>query len=135
LEFVHEIKITLISISLRIFLQAEIFRITRSLNTEMNWSNFLFCSSNEASTDMTRALPDSITTWVISGVSVSQNQGMCVAVPTNITSKKHFFVHVDLPYAAVKTEQLQVKATVYNLSSRKLSRVGAELAGVYMIVR
>ncbi|XP_064641564.1 complement C3-like [Lineus longissimus] len=85
------------------------------------WINeLLTLGPNKASTVLTRRLPDSITTWVISGVSVSPDQGMCVAVPTNITSRKKFFVHVDLPYAAVRTEQLEVKATVYNLGNRNV---------------
>ncbi|XP_064639161.1 A.superbus venom factor 1-like isoform X2 [Lineus longissimus] len=84
------------------------------------WFNeLLHFGPNETNIDLKYALPDSVTTWVISGVSVSPEQGMCVAVPTNITSKKVFFVHVDLPYTAVRTEQLEVKATVYNLLERK----------------
>ena len=64
-------------------------------------------------------MPDSITTWVISGVGVS-DIGMCVAKPINVTVKKKFFVHADLPYAAVRFEQLEVKATVYNFGMRRI---------------
>ncbi|XP_064641209.1 complement C3-like [Lineus longissimus] len=95
--------------------------IDRRSDFRETWINeLLTLGPNKASTVLTRRLPDSITTWVISGVSVSPDQGMCVAVPTNITSRKKFFVHVDLPYAAVRTEQLEVKATIYNLGDRDI---------------
>jgi hypothetical protein len=80
---------------------------------------FVYCRDDKET--MIRELPDSITTWVISGVSVSQDAGMCVAKPINVTAKKEFFVHADLPYAAVRGEQLEVKATVYNFGRRKIT--------------
>jgi len=75
-----------------------------------------------------KPLPDSITTWVVSGVSVSEDGGMCVAKPINITAKKEFFVNLDLPYAAVRGEQFEVKATVYNFG-RNEQRVEVYMQG------
>lgn len=67
------------------------------------------------------ALPDSITTWVLQAVGVSPGAGLCVAPPINITAFRPFFVHVDLPYSAVRLEQLEVRVTVYNYMERALS--------------
>ncbi|XP_064619848.1 complement C3-like [Lineus longissimus] len=84
------------------------------------WINELFEMRGDTDT-LVRELPDSITTWVISGVSVSESAGMCVAKPINVTAKKEFFVHADLPYAAVRGEQLEVKATVYNFGRNRIT--------------
>nr|AVP12644.1 complement C3-like protein 1 [Littorina littorea] len=67
------------------------------------------------------ALPDSITTWVLQAVGVSPREGLCVAPPLNVTAFRPFFVHVDLPYTAVRLEQLEVRATVYNYMQRSLN--------------
>lgn len=71
--------------------------------------------------DVDFALPDSITTWVLQAVGVSREEGLCVAPPLNVTAFRPFFVHMDLPYTAVRLEQLEVRATVYNYMQRALS--------------
>ena len=77
-------------------------------------------------TDVDFALPDSITTWVLQAVGVSPEAGLCVAPPINVTAFRPFFVHVELPYSAVRLEQLEVRATVYNYMHRTLSVSGLE---------
>nr|KAG5700006.1 hypothetical protein BaRGS_001825 [Batillaria attramentaria] len=69
------------------------------------------------------ALPDSITTWVLQAVGLSPGAGLCVAPPINLTTFRPFFVHVDLPYSAVRLEQLEVRVTVYNYMERALSHI------------
>ncbi|KAL8600817.1 hypothetical protein ACOMHN_056475 [Nucella lapillus] len=71
--------------------------------------------------DVDFALPDSITTWVLQAVGVSPGEGLCVAPPLNVTAFRPFFVQMDLPYTAVRLEQLEVRATVYNYLQRALS--------------
>ena len=78
-------------------------------------------------TDVDFALPDSITTWVLQAVGVSPEAGLCVAPPINVTAFRPFFVHVELPYSAVRLEQLEVRATVYNYMHRTLSVSGLQL--------
>ena len=74
--------------------------------------------------DVDFALPDSITTWVLQAVGVSPEAGLCVAQPINVTAFRPFFVHVELPYSAIRLEQLEVRATVYNYMHRTLSVSG-----------
>ena len=62
------------------------------------------------------SLPDSITTWVIQGVAMSPTEGMCVAQPSNMTATKQLFIRLDLPYSVIKGEQVEVKATVFNMA-------------------
>ena len=74
----------------------------------------------EGMTSIDFTLPDSITTWVVQAVGVSTQHGFCVGEPHNITAFKNFFVHLDLPYSAVRLEQLEVQATVYNYLNRDI---------------
>ncbi|KAL0973115.1 hypothetical protein UPYG_G00199170 [Umbra pygmaea] len=73
------------------------------------------------------AVPDSITTWEIQAVGVSQTKGFCVAEPQPLVVFQDFFVSVRLPYSIKRNEQLQVKAVVYNYKNNSLE-VTVELA-------
>ncbi|XP_060755183.1 complement C3-like [Neoarius graeffei] len=64
-------------------------------------------------------LKDSITTWEILAISLSKTHGICVADPYELTVAKDFFVDLKLPYSAVRNEQLEIKAVLYNFSNRK----------------
>ena len=55
---------------------------------------------------------------MLQAVGVSPEAGLCVAPPINVTAFRPFFVHVELPYSAVRLEQLEVRATVYNYMHR-----------------
>ncbi|KAG5854132.1 hypothetical protein ANANG_G00034310 [Anguilla anguilla] len=59
-------------------------------------------------------LKDSITTWEFTAISLSKDHGICVADPFEMTVRKHFFIDLKLPYAAVRNEQLEIKAVLYN---------------------
>uniref|UniRef100_A0A670YCG7 Complement C5 n=1 Tax=Pseudonaja textilis TaxID=8673 RepID=A0A670YCG7_PSETE len=58
-------------------------------------------------------LPDSLTTWEIQGVSIS-DKGICVAEPLEVEVVKDIFVNVHIPYSVVRGEQIELKATIYN---------------------
>lgn len=45
--------------------------------------------------------------------------GICVADPYEITVAKDFFVDLKLPYSAIHTEQLEVKAILHNFSQKE----------------
>ncbi|NXF41823.1 VCO3 factor, partial [Nyctibius bracteatus] len=59
-------------------------------------------------------LKDSITTWEVLAVSLSQTKGLCVADPYEITVMKEFFIDLRLPYSVVRNEQVEVRAILYN---------------------
>lgn len=42
-----------------------------------------------------------------------------MAEPYEITVEKDFFVDLKLPYSAVRSEQLEVKAILHNFSNKK----------------
>ncbi|XP_073698376.1 complement C3 [Garra rufa] len=71
-------------------------------------------------------LKDSITTWEITAISLSSTHGICVADVHEMTVVKNFFIDLKLPYSAVRNEQIEIKAVIHNLFSRKL-KVRVEL--------
>ncbi|XP_055994674.1 complement C5-like [Sorex fumeus] len=58
-------------------------------------------------------LPDSLTTWEIRGIGIS-DQGLCVADTLKVKVFKEIFLEMHLPYSVVRGEQIQLKGTVYN---------------------
>nr|QGH45421.1 complement system-related protein C3a.1-2 [Cyprinus carpio] len=71
-------------------------------------------------------LKDSITTWEITAISLSSTHGICVADVHEMTVVKNFFIDLKLPYSAVRNEQIEIKAIIHNLYSRKV-KVRVEL--------
>ncbi|KAJ8246286.1 hypothetical protein GJAV_G00265890 [Gymnothorax javanicus] len=72
----------------------------------------LGCKST--STTKNSFMKDSITTWEITAVSLSRTHGICVSEPYEMKVMKNFFIDLKLPYAAVRNEQLEIKAVLYN---------------------
>ncbi|KAM4876956.1 LOW QUALITY PROTEIN: complement C5 [Thomomys bottae] len=58
-------------------------------------------------------LPDSLTTWEIHGVGISDS-GICVADTLKAKIFKDVFLEMNIPYSVVRGEQIQLKGTVYN---------------------
>ncbi|NXD18270.1 VCO31 factor, partial [Nothocercus nigrocapillus] len=71
-------------------------------------------------------LKDSITTWEVLAVSLSDKKGICVADPYEITVMKEFFIDLRLPYSVVRNEQVEVRAILYNYWERDI-KVRVEL--------
>uniref|UniRef100_A0A672FF16 Complement C3-like n=1 Tax=Salarias fasciatus TaxID=181472 RepID=A0A672FF16_SALFA len=66
-------------------------------------------------------LPDSITTWQLTGISLSRTHGICVGEPLEVIVRKEFFIDLRLPYSAVRGEQLEIKAILHNYSPEKIT--------------
>jgi Alpha-2-macroglobulin family len=58
--------------------------------------------------------PDTITSWIISGFSLSQDRGLAIAEPQKVTVFQDFFVKVDVPHSAKKDEVVKVEFNVYD---------------------
>ncbi|CAJ0959276.1 unnamed protein product [Ranitomeya imitator] len=65
-------------------------------------------------------LKDSITTWEVLAVSLSQNKGICIAKPYEIQVMKDFFIDLKLPYSVVRNEQVEIRAILYNYGQDKI---------------
>uniref|UniRef100_A0A8C9TT46 Complement C3 n=1 Tax=Scleropages formosus TaxID=113540 RepID=A0A8C9TT46_SCLFO len=59
-------------------------------------------------------LKDTITTWEVTAIGLSGTHGICMADPFEMTVMKNFFIDLKLPYSAVRNEQLEIKAVLYN---------------------
>ncbi|XP_043842630.1 complement C3 [Dromiciops gliroides] len=76
---------------------------------------------------LTVFLKDSITTWEILAVSLSDTKGICVADPYEITVMQDFFIDLRLPYSVVRNEQVEIRAVLYNYREFETLRVRVEL--------
>ncbi|XP_036610168.1 complement C3 [Trichosurus vulpecula] len=75
---------------------------------------------------LTVFLKDSITTWEILAISLSDTKGICVADPYEITVMQDFFIDLRLPYSVVRNEQVEIRALLYNYGENPL-KVRVEL--------
>ncbi|XP_026795914.2 complement C5 isoform X1 [Pangasianodon hypophthalmus] len=62
---------------------------------------------------VTKGLPDSLTTWEVRAVGVFNN-GICVADPLQVSVQQAVSVDVPLPYSMVRGEHIELKGSVYN---------------------
>ncbi|XP_075715291.1 venom factor-like [Rhinoderma darwinii] len=65
-------------------------------------------------------LKDSITTWEVLAVSLSESKGICVSKPHNIQVMMNFFIDLKLPYSVVRNEQVEIRAILYNYGNSPL---------------
>ncbi|XP_056426218.1 complement C3-like isoform X2 [Hyla sarda] len=65
-------------------------------------------------------LKDSITTWEVLAVSLSENKGICVSKPHNIQVMMNFFIDLKLPYSVVRNEQVEIRAILYNYGNSQV---------------
>ncbi|KAE8620169.1 hypothetical protein XENTR_v10010132 [Xenopus tropicalis] len=72
-------------------------------------------------------LKDSITTWEVLAVSLSDTKGLCVAPPYEIRVAKDFSIDLKLPHSVVRNEQVEIRAVIYNHKEDKM-KVRVELA-------
>ncbi|XP_058137963.1 LOW QUALITY PROTEIN: complement C3 [Dasypus novemcinctus] len=72
-------------------------------------------------------LKDSITTWEILAVSLSDKKGICVADPYEVTVMQDFFIDLRLPYSVVRNEQVEIRAVLYNYREQENLKVRVEL--------
>ncbi|XP_053713324.1 complement C3-like isoform X2 [Synchiropus splendidus] len=71
-----------------------------------------YCETKSIQKDF--PLQDSITTWQVTGISLSKSNGICVGDPLEVIVEKSFFVELKLPYSAVIGEQIEIKAILHN---------------------
>lgn len=61
-----------------------------------------------------KKIPDTMTTWDISGFALSEDFGLGIAEPQQLVVKQKFFLMVHLPYSIRVGEILKVEVTVFN---------------------
>ena len=69
---------------------------------------------NGSSAELTLQVPDTITSWIISGVSLHSDRAVAPALPQTLRAVRPFFVTLNLPYSLVKGETVAVQVLVHN---------------------
>ncbi len=90
---------------------AEVQRIRQYFPETWIWTDIVTDADGRATLPV--EAPDSITTWVLRAVALSQEQGLGID-ETELTVLQPFFIQVDLPYSAVRGEEFPVKVALYN---------------------
>ncbi|HEX5164271.1 MAG TPA: alpha-2-macroglobulin family protein, partial [Thermomicrobiales bacterium] len=91
--------------------QAQPQRIRQFFPETWIWSDLTTDASGHASQPATA--PDSITTWVFRAVALSRELGLGIG-ETELRVFQSFFVSVDLPFAAIRGEELPAAVALYN---------------------
>ena len=90
---------------------AEVQRVRQFFPETWIWTDVT--TDEEGRATLTADVPDSITTWMLRAVGVSRDHGLGVA-EAGLTVFQPFFLQVDLPFSAVRGEELPVKVALYN---------------------
>ncbi len=90
---------------------AEVQRVRQFFPETWLWTDVMTDEQGHAT--VSAEAPDSITTWMLRAVAISQEHGLGVA-EAQLTVFQPFFLQVDLPYSAVRGEEFPVKAALYN---------------------
>ena len=90
---------------------AEVERVRQFFPETWLWEVVPTNSSGKASLEV--EVPDTITTWMLRAVALSNEKGMGVA-EDQLVAFQPFFVKVDLPYSAIRGEEFPVSVAVYN---------------------
>ena len=90
---------------------AEVRRVRQFFPETWIWTDVI--TDEEGRATLAADVPDSITTWMLRAVGVSRDHGLGVA-EAGLTVFQPFFLQVDLPFSAVRGEELPVKVALYN---------------------
>ncbi|XP_066596179.1 CD109 antigen-like isoform X2 [Prorops nasuta] len=96
----------------RVFLMHDI------LNT---WLFTNFSSGPEGRTELRRAVPDSITSWILTAFSVNDVHGLgLIEQPRKLKVFRPFFLSMDLPYSVIRGETVAIPIVVFNYMNKDL---------------
>lgn len=77
--------------------------------------------TSEGRGSITTNIPDSITTWLITGFSLNKDFGFALAEPQELIVSKEFFVELNLPYSLRFGEILKLEVIVFNFLRPELA--------------
>nr|ATP14108.1 complement C3-2 isoform [Sinonovacula constricta] len=89
-------------------------------NFAESWEFDIKQLGREGEIKLSLSYPDSITTWLIQAIGITKDKGFCVAETAEVRTFRDFFLQVDLPYKAVRLEQMDIKATIFNYGSEQI---------------
>ena len=96
-------------------LQHQSLHLASSKSQQKNsWILISDSSSTRKKSSVRVRVPDTITSWVVDGISMSPSHGLALAEPVQLKTFKHFFVRFNTPYSAVRGEQIMIPLTIHN---------------------
>ena len=90
---------------------AEVQRVRRFFPETWLWTDLMTDQSGHGTVGVTA--PDSITTWKLRAVGMSREHGLGIS-EAELTVFQEFFLQVDLPFSAIRGEELPVRVALYN---------------------
>jgi CD109 antigen len=94
---------------------AEVERVRQYFPETWLWEVMTTDSNGKASLEV--EVPDTITTWMLRAVALSNEKGLGVA-EDELRAFQPFFLKVDLPYSVIRGEEFSVRVAVYNYLDR-----------------
>ena len=90
---------------------AEVERVRQYFPETWLWQEVITDSKGEATVDV--EVPDTITTWMLRAVALSQEHGIGIDEAQLVTFQP-FFLKIDLPYSSIRGEEFPVSVAIYN---------------------
>ena len=90
---------------------AEVQRVRQFFPETWLWTDLITDQSGHGTVDV--IAPDTITTWKLRAVGMSREHGLGIS-EAELTVFQEFFLQVDLPFSAVRGEELPVRVALYN---------------------
>ena len=90
---------------------AEVQRVRQFFPETWLWTDLMTDQSGHGTVGVTA--PDSITTWKLRAVGMSREHGLGIS-EAELTVFQEFFLQVDLPFSAIRGEELPVRVALYN---------------------
>ena len=90
---------------------AEVQRVRRFFPETWLWTDLMTDQSGHGTVGV--IAPDSITTWKLRAVGMSREHGLGIS-EAELTVFQEFFLQVDLPFSAIRGEELPVRVALYN---------------------
>ncbi|XP_030384731.1 C3 and PZP-like alpha-2-macroglobulin domain-containing protein 8 isoform X2 [Scaptodrosophila lebanonensis] len=85
-----------------------------------NWIFWNRMNSNEEFT-LTKTIPDTITSWVVTGFSLNSKTGLALTKnPSKIQVFQPFFVSTNLPYSVKRGEVIAIPVIIFNYMEKNL---------------
>ena len=90
---------------------AEVQRVRQFFPETWLWTDLFTDQSGHGTVGVTA--PDSITIWQLRAVGISKEHGLGIS-EAELTVFQEFFLQVDLPFSAIRGEELPVRVALYN---------------------
>ena len=90
---------------------AEVQRVRQFFPETWLWTDLMTDQSGHGTVGV--IAPDSITTWKLRAVGMSREHGLGIS-EAELTVFQEFFLRVDLPFSAIRGEELPVRVALYN---------------------